>query len=79
MANKFTIGTGCKAFDLITGPTKRMQQSVSGFSKPSRQALRGVDYPFKALSRTMSVIRVPTLPRCVKYFLNGGEYGKTEI
>ncbi len=54
---KFKIASIFQAFDKISGPTKKMKKSVSGFSKSAQRSLRGVNKSFKTLSRTLTVIK----------------------
>lgn len=54
MATKFTISSIFQAVDKITGPTKKMQKSVTGFSKASQRGFQGMSTGLRTMRRLIT-------------------------
>lgn len=54
MATKFTISSIFQAVDRITGPTKKMNKSVTGFSKSAQRSFKSMNTGLRSMRRLLT-------------------------
>ncbi len=82
MATKFTISSIFQAIDKITGPTKQMKKSVTGFSKSAQRGFGGMNSGLRNMKRMIIGVAIALTTGAIGKALNdfakkGDEIAKT--